>query len=263
MCTLSIIPIQVGSDIGIRLVFNRDERRARPAAAPPQQRRFGERAALLPIDAVSGGTWIAVNDAGLAMMLLNVNPPAAALHASPSLSLPTSPRKSRGHIIPALLHQSTVDAAVQQALSLRAADYPAFRLIIASTCGSIELASDGSVIRCGAAVLPGRLGMFTSSGLGDHRVDPPRRKLFEQMLGDGRHCPRTQDAFHQHQWPDRAHLSVNMIRPDARTVSRAIVELTGDRASMTYASLDENGGEFDRSAHSLDLAPLCPRAGMS
>ena len=249
MCTLSIIPITENSRAGVRIAFNRDERRSRPAAQPPRQHRIGPRLALMPTDPASGGTWIAVSDAGLAMALLNVNPRTAPL-AQPT---PLAPRQSRGQIIPALLHHHSIDAAVQQALNLRAADYPPFRLVIASARGSIELASDGNLVRCGTPMLPGRVGMFTSSGLGDHLVDQPRRRLFDQMLGDGQHSPQTQDAFHRHQWPDRTHLSVNMIRPDARTVSRVVIELTATRAAMSYASLDETGAEREHVTDALAL----------
>jgi hypothetical protein len=70
MCTLTIFPLGNGHH---RLAFNRDEARSRSAATPPRWGCYGDREALLPIDPAGRGTWIAVNDAGLAMALLNVN----------------------------------------------------------------------------------------------------------------------------------------------------------------------------------------------
>src|SRR5206468_9651830 len=58
---------------GIRVASNRDELRSRAPGLAPEVRGFGSRRAMMPIDPVSGGTWIAVNDAGLAMTLLNAN----------------------------------------------------------------------------------------------------------------------------------------------------------------------------------------------
>ena len=75
MCTLTILPLGGAST---RLAFNRDEQRTRPAALPPQVRQFGGRTALMPVDPVSDGTWLAVNDAGLVLALHNVNPPGGS-----------------------------------------------------------------------------------------------------------------------------------------------------------------------------------------
>ena len=66
MCTLTIFPLGNGNH---RLAFNRDEARSRAAATPPRRGYYGDREALLPIDPAGRGTWIAVNDAGLAMAL--------------------------------------------------------------------------------------------------------------------------------------------------------------------------------------------------
>ena len=77
-------------------------------------------------------------------------------------------------IIPSLIHLGSADAVVQRALRLRGTDFAPFRLIIASTGGCVELISDGSAIRCRGAVLPGRIAMFTSSGLGDQLVEAAR-----------------------------------------------------------------------------------------
>ena len=66
MCTVSWLP-EPG---GFTLCFNRDERRTRGAALPPESRRAGGRAFLAPYDSDHGGTWLAVNDAGLALGLL-------------------------------------------------------------------------------------------------------------------------------------------------------------------------------------------------
>src|SRR5262249_44773985 len=69
MCTLTVLPLEGDRT---RLAFNRDELRTRPEALPPQWTHHGSRSAVHPIDPVSNGTWIAANDAGLALALLNV-----------------------------------------------------------------------------------------------------------------------------------------------------------------------------------------------
>lgn len=249
MCTVTIIPMEDGTrDRGIRIVCNRDEQRSRAPATPPREQSFGERRAVMPRDPAAGGTWIAASDAGLAMVLLNVSAETPAPGRAPLL--PVVPR-SRGLIIPSLLHLNSVDAVVQRCLHMRAADFPPFRLIVASVGGCIELESDGRAIRCRGAVLPGRTALFTSSGLGDQLVEPPRRKLFECLLGDGLHNPQRQDALHGHQWLDRPHLSVWMSRPDAATVSRTTIEVGVGQTVMRYAAVDDGGGERDATIHFL------------
>lgn len=243
MCTVSVIPIEnAARDQGIRIVCNRDEQRSRASSTPPLEQSFGQRRAVMPYDPASGGTWIAANDAGLAMVLMNVN---AAPTERGSASISPKNCRSRGLIIPSLLHLDCADAMVQRCLHIRAADFAPFRLILASTGGCIELVSDGRAVRCRSAVLPGRVAMFTSSGLGDHVVEPPRRILFESLLGEGQHSAPRQDDFHLHEWLDRPHLSVRMSRPDARTVSRTTIEIGAEQTIMRYAALDDSGTECD------------------
>jgi hypothetical protein len=91
VCTLTVIPQTSGS---VRIAFNRDESRTRPAGLPPSLQRIGSRAAVMPTDPLSGGTWLAVNDAGLALAVLNVNPTDRARNAP-------KPLRSRGAVIPA------------------------------------------------------------------------------------------------------------------------------------------------------------------
>jgi hypothetical protein len=248
MCTVSVIPWGAA---GIRVVFNRDEQRHRPRAMPPAERIEGGRQALYPVDPAGGGTWIGANDVGLVLALLNVNPPvppAGPLRAAAG-------RRSRGAIIPPLLRLPSVDAVLQEAMRIEAANYAPFRLLIGSRFGFIGLVADGAGPRPCDAVLPARAAMFTSSGLGDAVVDPPRRQLFDDMLGEGRHSADRQDAYHRHRWPSRDHLSVCMARPDARTVSRTVIELSAQAIEMRYADLDESGQECAVAAHALAVRP--------
>ena len=223
MCTLTLVPHGEGR---YRLAFNRDELTSRPAARPPQRLRFGGRTALLPIDPTSGGTWLAVNDAGLALALLNVNP-------SPPAEGPARGRRSRGTIIPALLGSPTLAASLAGAARLDPSDYSPFRLVVFGRGEVAEVRSDGERFDTRRARVAAPL-LFTSSGLGDALVEGPRRRLFEEMLGPGGDIAARQDAFHHHSWPGRTHLSVCMRRDGARTVSHAVLDLNDTAAVLTY-----------------------------
>ena len=70
---------------------NRDERRSRPAALPPQVHDLGGRLAAFPVDPRGGGSWVGVNDVGIVVTLLNVS---GSTHSSNK-----EPRQSRRPIV--------------------------------------------------------------------------------------------------------------------------------------------------------------------
>jgi hypothetical protein len=225
MCTLTVIPRRLGA---LRVAFNRDESRTRSAGHPPSVRRFGPRAALLPTDPASGGTWLAVNDAGLALAVLNGNPPDRDRAAR-------SARRSRGALIPSLVACDSPAAALRACEQWNYADFAPFRLVLIGHGVVADVRWDGREPMVVSRLARGGPVRFTSSGLGDHLVEGPRRALFEQMFGSG---PETweaaQHAFHRCRWPGREHLSVNMSRPAARTVSHAVIDLGATAAVMSY-----------------------------
>jgi hypothetical protein len=210
-------------------------------------RRFGNQRAILPIDPVSQGTWIAVSDVGLAMTVLNVNPSRPRP--------PTTARASRGAIIPALLSSSSLEAALDRASTLPAAVYAPFRLILANAQECVEIQGDGDRLCRIQRVALLRPRLFTSSGLGDHRVEGPRRRLFEMLFQAPREWLAAQDAFHRHSWPGQPHLSVCMRRPDAQTVSQTTVAIHPDRVMLTYAP---GPPDVPTKPVSLSLAPFQP-----
>ncbi|MBY0456680.1 MAG: NRDE family protein [Gemmataceae bacterium] len=224
MCTLTVVPV---TGFGYRVAFNRDERPDRPPAAPPERVWTGRRWAVWPTDPASGGTWLAVNDAGLTLALLNVNPPGRLVSPRPI---------SRGRVIPAVLDAgSPFDAVDQVGRAIDLQSVSPFRLVAIGGGTVAEFCWDGRRSAIASQLLGGRPAMFTSSGLGDHHAGPPRERLFHEMLS-GRHraSAAAQDAFHRHRWPGREAVSVNMCRADARTVSHAVVEVGRDRAVFRY-----------------------------
>lgn len=223
MCTVTIVPTKHG----IRMAANRDESPLRPAAMSPRVVTIGKRQALMPIDPQSGGTWIAATDAGLMFTLLNAYPAPHDRSAPP-------PRLSRGGIIPVLCESATLEEAFERTQVLDAANYAGFRLVLADEkrCADVYCTA-GACKRTPPRVIESPL-LFTSSGLGDGFVDPPRRALFEEWFPEADLPGERQVAFHRHSWPDRRHVSVCMWRPEARTVSLTIVELDAKEVRMDY-----------------------------
>lgn len=212
MCTMTVLPLAADR---VRVVFNRDESRDRPSAHPPVRRRFGRREAVLPIDPGTDGTWIGANDAGLILALLNGNPPQPVRGKA---------ARSRGHVVPELLGCNTpADALDRFERLLRPSDFAPFRLVVLGRGVVADIRWDGRQSMVSSRLLSGSPVLFTSSGLGDHLVEIPRRELFETLFENAADPVAAQDEFHAHRWSGREHLSVNMSRADARTVSRTVI----------------------------------------
>ena len=223
MCTVSI----VRDALLTRVMCNRDERRDRRAALPPQeQTRRGVRM-LFPVDPDSLGTWMGTNQYGLVLALLNVSgtPPAGAA------------RHSRGTLIPWLLRFDRLVDAVDATRSIRVEEFAAFRLIVLQGDLVATVSSGRHFVDTWTQRLKDPL-LWTSSSLGDDIVDGPRRRLFGEMLrADGGNALRCQAAFHRHQWKSQPAISVAMARGDACTVSRTTVDVRRDEVCMVYEPL--------------------------
>jgi hypothetical protein len=230
MCTVSFIPLppidEPSATRGLRLVCNRDEQRSRPDATPPRWRDLPSTRAIWPTDAEAGGTWIAANQEGLALCLLNLNPP------SPPALPPATQLVSRGKIIPRLITRETPDDALAALHALDLDRFAPFRLLAArpalpapgrpAPSHILEVSWDRTdlrVTRHHAAPL-----CLASSGLGDALVQS-RLSLFDGMVLAAGATPQSQDLFHHHTWPDRPELSVMMSRAEARTVSVTTLEI--------------------------------------
>jgi hypothetical protein len=223
MCTVTIVPF----DGGVRLVCNRDERRVRAEALPPAVRPTSSGSAIYPIDPASAGSWVGVNDAGLAVALLNRTP--SRLGAAPDAPV------SRGVIVPAMLACSSLEAAANAAAALDCRRFEPFTAVAADRSRVVALTHGGET-RCSQLTYDVCAPLlFTSSSLGDDLVQPRRRLLFEQLVLRNRDPLAGQYLFHRHQWPDARSISVLMERGDAATVSRTTIDLLRYGVKVTYA----------------------------
>src|SRR5262249_45749479 len=114
MCTLTFLPTADGYLAGM----NRDELRARPVARPPQVHLADRTKTLYPTEP-AGGTWIASNQRGVLLALLNSNDIAA--HRAHST-------KSRGFVIPPLIGEADLAAVDSALLRMPLAGILPFRL---------------------------------------------------------------------------------------------------------------------------------------
>jgi hypothetical protein len=243
MCTVSIV--RSGDGGAVRMLMNRDERRLRPVAHPPAVRRTATGQAIWPTDPEGGGTWVAVTDAGLVLLLLNeggTRRPKELL--------------SRGLIIPMLSGVRSIGELVDSWKQLDVAAFAPFRLV-ALTRQQLAVFTAAECAPDIAAI--GGAHVFASSSLGDVEAQSARGELFARLLRTESDPRAAQTRFHQHAWPDRRHLSVMMSRVDACTVSQTEVVLTATSVFVTYRPVVD-GWPVTTTERALALKPAASRA---
>ncbi len=229
MCTVAFFAEAPG---GYLLGHNRDESRSRSRGLAPTRLIRGDRAVLAPRDPDGGGAWIGVNDAGVTLCLLN------APEADPS-RLPPDP-ESRGVVLWEALHLDSIEAAVDHLARARAAldDVRAFHLAVAEPQASGRLPRVGRFRWDGLHAqwdLHEGPSLFVSSSRDQADAERERGACWARLLGETGRADRDALArwLASHE-PKRGPLSVCMHRPEAHTVSRTLVRVSGTMAEMAY-----------------------------
>ncbi len=161
MCSLSWIR----SDKSVQLFFNRDEYYSRAAASLPVMLENGHVQALMPIDPVGGGSWMCVNNHGLAIFLLN-NYEISTLN--------DQKYRSRGLLVKSLGLSGTLEQVVQ---NIKSEDFPQYAplTLCAFDCHKEYIWGwDGAVLR-----KQNPDGFIASSSLRPKEVIAERKALFD------------------------------------------------------------------------------------
>lgn len=211
---------------GYRLFMNRDELFARGAAEPPAVHRDGRTRYLSPTDSDAGGTWIAANDDGLTLCLLNLYPsqPCGAAGGR-------SDYRSRGHLVRDLIPARSVAEASASIRRMQLSRYRPFTLLAIcahsppvvhrwDACGTLEAAA--------APVPP-----VASSSFDPQAVIAARRDAYARIVADDP-APERLGAYHRSHIPSRGPYSVCVHRDDGGTRSLTVVEVDSQRVTMTY-----------------------------
>jgi hypothetical protein len=227
MCTVT----WVHQDGGYQLLCNRDERRTRAQAfAPAVHMRDGVRF-IAPIDGDLGGTWIATNEFGLSLCLLN-GPRSAG----------DPPRLSRGLVILKLISASSADEVSHRIRQLDLRGFASFTVV------TLQMAEPARVtnwtdVELGAG--DSDTGMLSSSSFDPEGVRAERLREFERRMA-GKSDGEVLQAFHASHSPQGGPYSVCMHREDAETVSFSSVNVTTSEVSYFYtpaAPCRRQGGE--------------------
>jgi len=214
---------------GYHVFFNRDELRSRKDAVPPEIKERGDVRYLSPTDADAGGTWIATNEYGLTVGLVNYYPP------EPSLRITLSDDDdfvSRGQLV-----ASVADCADTRSVltRLKRQDLEVFRpflLFIVSPRSSAASATwDSRELEERRPVQP----PVTTSGYEAGDVVRHRTALYREMVTqrDGP-TPELLRNYHRSQIPEAGPYAVAMEHEVAQTVSMTYVRVTATEIVYEY-----------------------------
>ncbi len=220
MCTMTWF----AHDNGYELFFNRDERLSRKQADAPSINSRDGVDYLSPTDADAGGTWIAVNQYGITVCLLN--------HYQFQQIETYKNWISRGEIVRQFAVFSKLETAAQEFDSMDLDDYRAFRMFMIQPDGqNLLFVWDGHKARIERNVTTPK----SSSSVDAKEVKALRKALFADLkLGESQDRQAFFD-FHSSHMPTRSKDSVCMHRDDAKTVSFSHVTVLNKNISFAYA----------------------------
>lgn len=257
MCTVTL-RCDAGS---LLLTMNRDERIERaPEEVPRRIPGDGSRPSwLAPFDSASGGTWIGVNERGVASCVLNGYEPAdEGLHGDPSVP-------SRGSIIPRILEEQDGVGPARLPAVLDFSAYPSFTLLVASTAGGEIVRWRRGVGLTREKVTPG-LTFLTSSSWNEPEVSLWRRRAFDAWRTAGE--PAADGLPTLHVIADQADQGIAPFMTREKSATRSITQVRvdgpGQVASLSWwprhgvAIIDP---KTPGASLKLELAPAAAFAG--
>lgn len=214
MCTVS----WKYRDSGYDVFFNRDELLSRKIAEPPIVHNFDGIRSIAPIDLNAHGTWLAVNEFGVTVFLLNHHP-------KPEIKFP----QSRGDIVLRLMAMTAKEDFESSLAGLRLADYASFRLGVifpgnfprTYLWNGIELVREGIAKR-----------FFSSSSYESTEVVSARLQTIAVAQ------PTSIEDFlqlHRSHEPEKNAFSICMHRDDAQTVSFSHIVVRDGKITFAYA----------------------------
>ena len=218
MCTISWIH----DSNGYQLLCNRDEKLTRkPALEPRLAVRNGTRF-LAPVDGDFGGTWIATNEFGVSLCLLNgATPIGSEIHAA-------APKRSRGLLLLDLIPESSVAAICDRLREANLSAFPPF------TLAALEPGHPAAILEWDGSKKTflfekAEWFMLTSSSFDSEEVRRRRQEEYSRV-----HSGDELFAFHRSHAPARSAYSTCMHRPDAETVSFSWIRISELAATFYY-----------------------------
>ncbi len=226
MCTVSYIP----GNNRYFLTSNRDEKIIRGLSLPPRMYEVNQRTLLYPKDADAGGTWIGMQDNGVAAVLLNGG---FVKHISEPPYV-----KSRGQVMLDILSAST---PLQSLLDYRLTGVEPFTLILLQQEKLFECRWDGNRI-WHTSLAEREPHIWSSVTLYDTGMIRKREEWFSKWLEQYPSPDRSAILdFHRFTGEGDSHQDLCMNRNNTMlTVSITSMEITSSQGWMQYQDLRSN-----------------------
>jgi len=210
MCTVSWL---LAND-GYQVFFNRDEQKGRALAHSPKYFNDLGVKYLMPVDPVGGGSWIAMNQAGLSICLLNYyqqKPPEKELI-------------SRGLLVKSLISNTSLTKIRSALKKLHLHRYAAFTLLVFPSHLTAQIGNvyavrwDGRELTTVSAVSPMISSSVALAEVTNYREDYHNSILLQhQVLFSGEGCN------------DELEITPTSAPSDIDSVEENIIELTNQR----------------------------------
>ena len=242
MCTVSWLRTRHGFE----LWCNRDEARTRALAEAPRFHEVDGMRALFPVDAEAGGTWVGVNERGLALCLVNAYP-APEADAERFLT--------RGQIVKRLLAAHDRLDALDRLEQASLERFRPFQLLLLEPNAPAGLATwRGHALEFDE--LPDAARPLVSAPGPPAGIAAQRRALLRELAKEhGGLSAAVLEAFHESHAPERGPLSPCFHGAHSETVSHTHVAVDEELARMRYA----DGAPCQGGAPIVDVLPLAGR----
>jgi hypothetical protein len=221
MCTITFIAQRNGYCLGM----NRDEKLTRPHGLPPKRTKMDGREVLCPSEP-SGGTWIALNDSGAVLALINWYSVTERVQHS---------TVSRGEIVKVVAAADSVELVNARLKGLPMSRFKPFRLIGVFPAAGEIVEWRWNSQRLVHKKASWRTQQWISSGFDETVAQRVRGGTFRQAL---RQTPMGRLSWlrklHSSHAPQIGPFSTCMHRPDAATVSYTEIRVSPRAATMRY-----------------------------
>jgi hypothetical protein len=218
MCTVT----WTRDEDGCQLLCNRDEKRTRSVARSPSLAESRGVRFVAPRDGDQSGSWIAANEYGVCVCLLNGEAPAR----------PAATAQSRGHVLLHIAAARALDEVFEKLWRMDLSPFAPFTAVALEPglpAGVVEWdGSEKAVIPCGDPLLPLVSSSYDSAG-----VRRERTRQFQRLVP--RPDPDRLFQFHSSHFGGPSAYSPCMHRPDAETVSFSWVRVSKRRVEFFYS----------------------------
>jgi hypothetical protein len=221
MCTVTFMPRKNGYCLGM----NRDEKLARPQGLPPKLKVVKNRRVICPSEP-GGGTWIALNDFGVSLALINWYSVPKRVKDSPT---------SRGEVVKAAcaVENPRTMQAVLSALPLERIN--PFRLIAVFPAVGQIMEYRWELKNLGLNKCDWQPQQWISSGFDERAAQRERNRTFRQALAQKSAGRLTWlRRLHSSHAPQKGPFSTCMHRLDAATVSYTEAVVSGREVRLSH-----------------------------